>query len=58
METQRYREWTDTAAGVMHARGGGEGTSGSSVVLVHGNGHLEPLHGPDGARTRAPMRPV
>jgi pimeloyl-ACP methyl ester carboxylesterase len=30
------REWTDTAAGVMHARGGGEGTSGSPVVLVHG----------------------
>jgi pimeloyl-ACP methyl ester carboxylesterase len=30
------RQWTDTAAGVMHARVGGEGTSGSPVVLVHG----------------------
>ena len=30
------REWTDTAAGVMHARVGSEGTSGTPVVLVHG----------------------
>jgi 2-hydroxy-6-oxonona-2,4-dienedioate hydrolase len=28
--------WTDTAAGVMHARVGGDSTRGEPVVLVHG----------------------
>jgi 2-hydroxy-6-oxonona-2,4-dienedioate hydrolase len=30
------RLWTETAAGRMHARVGGEGISGTPVVLVHG----------------------
>jgi len=30
------RVWTNTAAGVMHARAGGEGLSGRPIVLVHG----------------------
>ncbi len=30
------RVWTTTAAGVMHARAGGEGLSGRPIVLVHG----------------------
>src|SRR3989442_5593656 len=30
------RVWTDTAAGRMHARVGGDGISGTPVVLVHG----------------------
>jgi 2-hydroxy-6-oxonona-2,4-dienedioate hydrolase len=30
------RIWTDTAAGTMHARVGGERTSGRPIVLVHG----------------------
>jgi 2-hydroxy-6-oxonona-2,4-dienedioate hydrolase len=50
------REWTDTAAGVMHAQGGGEGTSGSPVVLVHGTVISSRYMVPT-ARARAPMRP-
>jgi len=34
MELRRI--WTDTAAGTMHARVGGDGGSGRPVVLVHG----------------------
>lgn len=30
------REWTETAAGRMHARAGGDGARGEPVVLVHG----------------------
>jgi 2-hydroxy-6-oxonona-2,4-dienedioate hydrolase len=33
---QLRRLWTDTAAGRMHARVGGDGISGTPVVLVHG----------------------
>ncbi len=33
---QLRRAWTDTAAGLMHARVGGDGISGTPVVLVHG----------------------
>jgi 2-hydroxy-6-oxonona-2,4-dienedioate hydrolase len=33
---QLSRVWTDTAAGRMHARAGGDGISGTPVVLVHG----------------------
>ncbi len=33
---QLRRAWTDTAAGRMHARVGGDGISGTPVVLVHG----------------------
>ena len=30
------RRWTETAAGTMHARVGGQGARGNAVVLVHG----------------------
>jgi hypothetical protein len=46
------RVWTDTPIGRIHARVGGEALDGPPVVLVHGDGDFQSLHGADRAGAR------